>query len=368
MASSNSTDESRLAASADAPMATLDSVLESCGLIPEGQLGKDLEAEASSADRREGEENQAPEKQLADQHDEVEHPAAEDPLEEHPKVVSAEQHEREESPTPEHSPARSATPPTGQIGTSQPEVLTSQPEGTLEQMEAPQFISIDDNQETVINDFVPPDPVVQIDPQIGSSSGNTSRVLSLGPLPDDARAKLRDMLPLLNQDIGQLVQDAEPIRDIFKTIRGHLSRDITEKLIQVAFIENRQLQVLDAQNRLEDRVCQERIFKNREAHDSRVTDLDGRIQLLSTSRADIVSSIDRLKRRRADLMKELQQVGEDLAREEKRLEDLPSTIADMERRKAILPHKAQALRREERPIPCSADADRREIDEVDQLR
>jgi hypothetical protein len=34
--------------------------------------------------------------------------------------------------------------------------------------------------------------------------------------PDDVKAKVTEVLPLLNQDIGQLVQDAEPIRVIFK--------------------------------------------------------------------------------------------------------------------------------------------------------
>jgi prefoldin subunit 5 len=39
-----------------------------------------------------------------------------------------------------------------------------------------------------------------------------------------------------------------------------------------------------------------------------MADLDNRIELLSSSRPDIVSSIDRLKKRRAELMKELSQV------------------------------------------------------------
>jgi hypothetical protein len=41
-------------------------------------------------------------------------------------------------------------------------------------------------------------------------------------LPDDVKAKLIEVLPLLNRDIDQLVQDAEPIRTIFKQIQGQL--------------------------------------------------------------------------------------------------------------------------------------------------
>jgi hypothetical protein len=39
-------------------------------------------------------------------------------------------------------------------------------------------------------------------------------------LPDEVNAKLTEVLPLMNHDIGQLVQDAEPIRAIFKQIQG----------------------------------------------------------------------------------------------------------------------------------------------------
>jgi hypothetical protein len=176
------------------------------------------------------------------------------------------------------------------------------------------------------------------------------------------------MLGLLNQDIGQLVQDAEPIRDIFKSIRGHLSRETAEKLLQAAYIESRQFQVLDAQSRLEDRARQEQIIKAREAHDSRAADLDGKIHMLNSFRADIVGNINRLKQRHADLMKELREVGEELVCEEQKLNNLPNVIADMEKDKIINTQKAQALRRKERPILGTADADRRDIGEINQIR
>jgi archaellum component FlaC len=56
---------------------------------------------------------------------------------------------------------------------------------------------------------------------------------------------------------------------------------------------------------------------------------DNRIKFISSSRPDIISSIDRLKKRRAELMKELDLVGQDLSTEEQKLADLPSTIVAM---------------------------------------
>jgi hypothetical protein len=69
---------------------------------------------------------------------------------------------------------------------------------------------------------------------------------------------------LLNQDIGQLVQDAKPIRNILKQIKDQLSRELKAKILKVAFIENRKLQIQEAQDRLEERIRQERLTQDRE--------------------------------------------------------------------------------------------------------
>jgi hypothetical protein len=95
--------------------------------------------------------------------------------------------------------------------------------------------------------------------------------------PDDVKAKLIEVLPLLNRDIGQLVQDAEPIRTIFKQIQGQLPRDLKAKMLQVTYIENRQLIVQEAQDRLEERRYQEQLTQDRENLDQSMADLDSRM-------------------------------------------------------------------------------------------
>jgi hypothetical protein len=46
------------------------------------------------------------------------------------------------------------------------------------------------------------------------------QAVSTATLPDDVKAELMEVLPLMNQNISQLVQDAEPIRTIIKQIQG----------------------------------------------------------------------------------------------------------------------------------------------------
>ena len=55
---------------------------------------------------------------------------------------------------------------------------------------------------------------------------------------------------MLNQDIGQLFRDAEPIRTILKSLKGTLPESLEEALHPAAYIESHQISVLKAQKRL----------------------------------------------------------------------------------------------------------------------
>ena len=46
------------------------------------------------------------------------------------------------------------------------------------------------------------------------------------PLSVDIKAKLQEILQFLNQDIGQLVRDADPIRLILKSLKGNLPESL----------------------------------------------------------------------------------------------------------------------------------------------
>jgi len=65
-------------------------------------------------------------------------------------------------------------------------------------------------------------------------------------LPDEVRAKLQETLQFLNQDIGQLVKNAKPIRAIQEDLESKLPEAIEEALTPAAFIESHRVQVLKA--------------------------------------------------------------------------------------------------------------------------
>ena len=91
---------------------------------------------------------------------------------------------------------------------------------------------------------------------IGAEDEATSSAES-APLSEETKAKLHEILQLLNQDIGQLVQDTEPIRNILKSLRGTLSESLKEAHHPAAYIESHQISVLNAQKRLSDRLHKE---------------------------------------------------------------------------------------------------------------
>ena len=58
----------------------------------------------------------------------------------------------------------------------------------------------------------------------------------------EIRAKLEELSALLHQDIAQLVDDSDPAKALFKTLRGQIPTDAKEMLFQAAHLESRQLQ------------------------------------------------------------------------------------------------------------------------------
>jgi len=70
------------------------------------------------------------------------------------------------------------------------------------------------------------------------------------------RAKLEELSALLHQGTAQLVDDSDPTKALFKTLRGQIPADAEEVLFQAAHLESRQLQYQRAVQRLADRAAQ----------------------------------------------------------------------------------------------------------------
>ena len=69
----------------------------------------------------------------------------------------------------------------------------------------------------------------------------------------EIREKLEELSALLHQDTAQLVDDSDPAKALFKTLRGQIPADAEEVLFSAAHLESRQLQYQKAVQRLADK-------------------------------------------------------------------------------------------------------------------
>ena len=110
------------------------------------------------------------------------------------------------------------------------------------------------------------------------------------PLSEETKTKLQEILQFLNQDIGQLVWDTEPIRIILKSLKGVLSESLEEVLHPAAYIESHQISVLKAKKCLSDWLHQEQMIKQRDDLKNLVETTRGKIISLTQSKADMEQS------------------------------------------------------------------------------
>ena len=64
----------------------------------------------------------------------------------------------------------------------------------------------------------------------------------LAVLSDEIKAKLQESLQFLNQDIGHLIKNAQPIRTILEELEGKFPESIEQALTPAAFIESHRAQ------------------------------------------------------------------------------------------------------------------------------
>jgi len=120
------------------------------------------------------------------------------------------------------------------------------------------------------------------------------------------------LLALLHEDTAQLVDDSDPAKALFKTLRGQIPADAEEVLFQAAHLESRQLQYQKATQHLANRAAHtqltEEVMQAKRAADEK----DKSIGILRSSGDELKQKISNLSARREALLVELKQVEEAL--------------------------------------------------------
>jgi len=178
----------------------------------------------------------------------------------------------------------------------------------------------------------------------------------------EIRAKLEDLLALLRQDTTQLVDDSDPAKALFKTLRGQIPADAEEILFKAAHLESHQLQYQKATQRLADKATHaqlsEEVMKVKHLADEKHKS----IGILKSSEI-----FDLLAKREA-LLVELKQVEEAVSQAQQEESQLPEAIKTLEQERNIQDREALQMKKKLKPVEGSADEDIKEIEEADQIR
>jgi uncharacterized coiled-coil DUF342 family protein len=173
---------------------------------------------------------------------------------------------------------------------------------------------------------------------------------------------------LLQQDTAQLVDDSDPAKVIFKTIRGQVPTNIEETLFPAAHLESRQLQYQRATQRIADRAAQTQLKEEMLQLKQTVDEKHKNIDSLKTSSAELKQKISDLSVKRMALLAELKDVEAALTHAKQEESQLPDAIKALQQGRDIQAYKALAVKKKLRPVEGVADEDIKEIEEADQIR
>jgi len=146
----------------------------------------------------------------------------------------------------------------------------------------------------------------------------------------EIKAKLEDLLALQHQDTAQLVDDSDPAKALFKTLRGQIPADAEEALFQDAHLESRQLQYQKATQRLADRAAYAQLSEEVMQVKRIANEKHKSIGILQSSGNTLNQKISDLSAKREVLLAELKQVEEALTQAQQEESPLPETLKTLQ--------------------------------------
>jgi len=173
---------------------------------------------------------------------------------------------------------------------------------------------------------------------------------------------------LLHQDTAQLVDDSDPAKVLFKTLKDQIPADAEEILFQAAHLESRQVQYQRAARRLADRAAQTRLSEEMMKEKLLADEKHKNIGTSKSSGDARKQKISDLSAKREALLAELKQMEDALSQAQQEESRLPETIKLLEQERNTHGRKALQLKKKLKPIEGSADEDVQEIEAANQIR
>ncbi|XP_066373622.1 uncharacterized protein [Miscanthus floridulus] len=200
---------------------------------------------------------------------------------------------------------------------------------------------------------------------IDENKRSSSAISSQDILLDETKNQLKDMLPMLERNIANLVQDADPMRKIFLAIKDDLPPNLAEALISLSNIKDQAPKVKKAQRNLTDH---EALMAKKNSNKQEAKELAQLINNLKNSSSKIESELTQLRIRRAELEQELESVRATIDYHESNLTQIPNAIKQKKQEMLTKVKEGKAIHSSLESIPRSTKEDKQQIAEVDAIR
>ena len=169
---------------------------------------------------------------------------------------------------------------------------------------------------------------------------------------------------MLERNIANLVQDADPMRRIFLSIKNNLTQNFAEALIPISSIKDQAPKVKKAQRNLIDR---EALMAKKNSNKQEAKELAQLIDNLKNSSSKIEPELNQLRVRRAKLERELESVKTTIERLEFNLTQIPNAIKQKKQEMLTKVKDGKAIRSSIESIPGPTEEDKQQIAEVDAI-
>jgi len=191
---------------------------------------------------------------------------------------------------------------------------------------------------------------------------------AIGISSAEIRAMLEELSALLHQDTAQLVDNSDPSKALFKTLRGQIPADAEEILFKAAHLESRQLQYQKAAQHLADRANYTQLSEEMIKVKLLADEKHKSVGILKSSGDALKHKISDLSAKREALLAGLKQVEEALSQAQQEESQLPKAIELLEQERNVQARKALQMKKMLKPVEGSADDDMKEIEEANQIR
>jgi len=164
------------------------------------------------------------------------------------------------------------------------------------------------------------------------------------------------------------VDDSNPVKVIFKTLRGQILADVEEILFQAAHLESRQLQYQKATQCLADRAAYAQLKEEMLRFKYVADEKHKSIGVLQSLGDELKQRISNLSAKREALLAELKQVEEAPTQAQQEESQLPDALKTLQQERDVQARKALQMKKKLKLVEGSADEDTREIEEANQIR